>query len=164
VSNDIIDQIKKIDYEGRIGRDFDHKPVVMTLGKVNVKKTPGIQHTTLALDVADIEGKIGIYDMLGSHLRVNDEELQLCVGQLDALSREKWNRIIKNEGNRELETINLDILGLLEQLPPTDEILQREFTCNKRTLYEMVVMGMKNRLLNIQILQIRKEEWKKIIY
>jgi len=162
VSNDIIDQIKKIDYEGRIGRDFDHKPVVMTLGKINAKKTLGIQHTTLALEVSDIEGKIGIYDMLCSHLRENDAELQLCVGQLDALSREKWNRVIKNEGNRELEMINLDIVGILEQLPPTDEILQREFSCNKRTLYEMVIMGMKNRLLNIQILHNKERGMEKL--
>jgi len=152
VSTTIIDCISKVYYENRLGRDFDHKPVMLELGKSTTKYIPSIRHGTLDDITANIEGKIGIYELISAHLVEINIDLNRVIGRLEVLIREKRKIIWEGEGDRSLETVDDEIEAELINLPGMIDLLNNDFTCDKRTLYEVTMMGLKNRLLNLQII------------
>ena len=44
-----------------------------------------------------------------------------------------------------------ELTAVVDSFPNVDEIIEREKTCNNRTLYEVYIMAIKNRLIGIQI-------------
>jgi len=156
VSTNFIDAVSKIYYEHRLGRDFDHKPVMLEIGKKTGNPTMGIRHGTLEESTALIEGKIGIYEIVCAHLSLEDQDIANTIGRLEILCREKRLASI-GEGVRTIEEIEGEINNCLINLPNTMELMARGFTCDKRTLYEVTMMGLKNRLLNLQIISNRNK-------
>ena len=83
-------------------------------------------------------------------MRVSNEGLRASIGQAELALREieslkkseKWEKIPRRKG--ELEVI-------MGNLPNVNEMLGSELTCDKRTLYEVTLMAIKNRLIGIQV-------------
>ena len=44
-----------------------------------------------------------------------------------------------------------EIEGIINNMPEETDMLDREFICDFRTLYEVLIMGIKNRLLGIPL-------------
>ena len=45
----------------------------------------------------------------------------------------------------------LVIQGIIDTLPGVEEMLRGEFSCSRKNLYEVMIMGLKNRLIGIQV-------------
>ena len=50
-----------------------------------------------------------------------------------------------------------EIEGIINNMPEETDMLDREFICDYRTLYEVLIMEIKNRLLGIQADNKRRE-------
>ena len=65
---------KNVVYEDRLGRDFDHKEVTLSLGhRQNVRKEQ-IFKDTVNDERAKFSGIVAFYDTLNEHKRVPDEQ------------------------------------------------------------------------------------------
>jgi hypothetical protein len=148
--------VNDVGYKNRIGLDFDHKEVRMDIGR-NKKGIGGkkeyIANSTLKQNYAEIMGLLGYYDTVNNHLVTRDMEIVTCIGNLETRTREieLLDILTKNH-------VNIDNLGRRQALMDEVEelkiwlirkgdLLDREFTCNFKTLYEVVTMGIKGRLL-----------------
>ena len=40
---------------------------------------------------------------------------------------------------------------IIDNLPGVEEMLRGDFSCNKKSLYEVMIMGLKNRLIGVQV-------------
>ena len=61
------------------------------------------------------------------------------------------DRVLGDEVVNEIEEKEVEIEELLEGLPGIIELMEMDFTCDYRKLYEVLIMGIKNRLLGIQV-------------
>ena len=150
VSRELIRLIRNVRYEDRLGRDFDHKEVTLTLGGQNKTSKEQIFKDTINKERAKYVGAIAFYDIINEHLRTPDEELRVTVGIAEQKLREI--EILKiRENYDELPGKIAELTAVKELFPNAEEIIEREKTCNNRTLYEVHIMAIKNRLIGIQI-------------
>jgi exonuclease III len=70
ISPDLLGLISKVKYKDRLSADFDHKEVVMTVGRAgkNINKIV-IYDSTLTDLLSDNAGMLAVYDALCTHLR-----------------------------------------------------------------------------------------------
>ena len=95
-------------------------------------------------------GAIAFYETVNEHMRVPNEGLRASIGQAELALREieslkksdKWEEIPRKKGELEITMGNL--LNV-------NEMLGSELTCDKRTLYEVTLMAIKNRLIGIPV-------------
>jgi len=164
VSNDILEITKSVCYEERLSFDFDHKEVSITLGKKSQMGRINIYEETLRDCMSNANGALAVFSALCTHLANKDELAERNVTQLDILIREQElcnimrrigaiDELTAMERSQTCErNINLTVARLEAQ-----DLLNREFSCDFRTVYEMCLMGIKNNLLAIQG-QIKKEK------
>jgi hypothetical protein len=113
--------------------------------------------STLKDELASRIGILGMYEVYASHLRVRDEELDRNVTQLDILIRNaELINILRdtNQGGEELDNRyreclqNMDLI--IERMRGMN-VLEKDFGgYGYRTLYEVVTMGLKNKMMEIQ--------------
>jgi hypothetical protein len=106
--------------------------------------------------ISDNIGKLAIYECLAARLAVGDRELTRDVAQLDILIRGlELNLLIVNtaaEGEIVEENIRTGIenIRVVTNRLEGFNILERDFTCNYRSLYEVVLISLKNKLMEVQ--------------
>ena len=152
ISTDLLQSVNGIRYEDRLGRDFDHKEVVLELGGGKKTASTNIKTDTLKEDSSTIIGKISFYDMINEHLIEPLDIVRDRVGRLEQLFREKYTRgndTIIDEGPR-IGEIDREMEGILRELPTEREMLDLPSNCDDRVKYEVVIMSIKNRLTGLQ--------------
>jgi hypothetical protein len=156
LSPEILGLVHSVVYEDRLSMDFDHKEVSSTLG---TKPTAGkmvVFDDTLLDPISEYIGKLAIYECLAAHLAVGDRELTRDVAQLDILIRGlELNLLIVNTaagGEIVEENIRTGIenIRVVTNRLEGFNILERDFTCNYRSLYEVVLISLKNKLMEVQ--------------
>jgi hypothetical protein len=157
ISPELIDRVTRIRYEDRLGADFDHKGVNLVLGRKAKWGKISIHDSTLGDAITIPVGTWAIYDAIGNHLVDRDVVLHNNLVQLDLLIREKELvdiMISKNgltiELNERLSNVMENINTVLTRLPRIEELVGREFGCDYRQLYEVIVNGIKNVLVAVQ--------------
>ena len=60
--------IRNVRYEDRLGRDFDHKEVTLTLGGPNKTRKEQIFRDAINAERAKYVGAIAFYDIINEHL------------------------------------------------------------------------------------------------
>ena len=88
ISSALIMQVDNTKYEDRLGRDFDHREVIMSLGKKGGKRKEYIYKSTLDSDRAKYAGLIAFYDTTNEHALTPCEQVRLLVGQLEVAVRQ----------------------------------------------------------------------------
>ena len=159
ISVGLLDKVNVIKYEDRLGRDFDQKEVLLKIGRGEKVATNNIKESTLKSEGAKLIGLLSFYEMLNEHLRVPEPEIGLIVGRIEAAIKRKEEYIDIEIENIEARIAGLEdeILALITFLPSSNDMINRPSTCNSRMKYEMVTMGIKNRLLSLQANIHRKE-------
>ena len=156
VSRDMIDVVKRVKYESKLGADFDHKMVILSLGK---KSTSGgkmfIYNNTLEHKLCKILGTAYIYDSLSNHLAVRDEELIRVVSLVlrrveEYLNIEKEGQVSGADIEPRLTELLVNMSEIMDDLPGIEEILGRNFTCGWGVLYEVTSCSLKNKLVELQ--------------
>jgi hypothetical protein len=157
ISPALMNEISKVVYEDRISSDFDHREAVLTMGKKPVKGKITIYNSTIDHRYAEPMGLIGIYDALLTHLKTPDGKLNVIIGRGEQIMRELTEIIEINntlgateERNERIRRKEEEIERALGALPGVDELLTREYQCSKCTLYEVVVLNLKNRMTMLQ--------------
>jgi hypothetical protein len=89
-------EISKVVYEDRISSEFDHKEVVLTMGKKPAKGKITIYNSTIDNKYAEPMGVIGIYDALLTHLITPEGELNVIIGRGEQIMRELMALIEEN--------------------------------------------------------------------
>ena len=124
--------------------------MTLILGGQNKTRKEQIFRDTINEERAKHVGTIAFYDIINEHLRVPDEELRATVGIAEQKLREI--KILKiRENYDELLGKIAELTAVLDSFPNIEAILEREKTCNNRTLYEVYIMAIKNKLIGIQI-------------
>ena len=164
ISIGLLDKVHVIKYEDRLGRDFDHKEVLLKIGRGASVATNNIKESTVKSEGAKLIGLLSFYEILNAHLREPDPEIGLIVGRIEAAIKRKEDYIDREIENREVRIAGLEaeILAIIATLPSSNDMLNRPSTCNNRMKYEMVTMGIKNRLLSLQANIRRKEISKRL--
>ena len=85
----LLDKVNVIKYEDRLGRDFDHKEVLLKIGRGEKVATNNIKESTLKSEGAKLIGLLSFYEMLNEHLRVPEPEIGLIVGRIEAAIKRK---------------------------------------------------------------------------
>jgi hypothetical protein len=113
--------------------------------------------STLKDVLSESVGTLAIYEIVIAHLMLPDQMLTNNVSQLDILIREKEliNHVLKLRGdnivlNERLNTVDRNIVTVMDRLPTFVDLMERDFTCDFRKLYEVTVMNLKNRLVALQ--------------
>jgi len=157
ISTNLMNIINKVYYEERISSDFDHKEVVMYIGKKFPRGKISIFNSTLDDPSADNLGKLSIYETLSIHLQNPDLALTGIIGSIDRKMVETRelieleNKFGTNERRMQrIENLSREIDDMFRDLPRIEDILDLEFSCDKRTLYEVVTLGIKNKLVGLQ--------------
>jgi hypothetical protein len=157
ISPDLIDRVARITYDDRLGADFDHKGVNLTLGAKAKWGKISIHDSTLSDSITTPVGTWAIYDAIGNHLVDRDGILNNNLIQLDLLIREKElvDIMISRNGltvelNDRLTNVMENLNTVINRLPRIEELMNREFGCDYRQLYEVIVNGIKNVLVAVQ--------------
>jgi exonuclease III len=141
IDKELIDQVKSVKYEDRLGYDFDHKMVTLIFGKKCNNNNIYIYADTLNHNMADILGKISVYDTLNNHTlpELRNDDLSLSIGRaLMAINDYKNMELRLNNilNNNILPDILLNMKNELENLirywPSIDNMLNLNYTCNWR--------------------------------
>ncbi len=107
--------------------------------------------------LSDSIGTLAVYEMVCSHLSIPDRDLDNSVKQLDLLIREKEliYHVLKTKGDNlmlreRLAIVERNTETIINRFPLMSNILESEFSCNFRQLYEVTLMNLKNRLVALQ--------------
>jgi hypothetical protein len=84
IHRDIIGNVRKVIYEDKFSHDFDHKMVVLYMGKVQRISNPKIYNDTLCHELITCVGTSFIYDTLNNHCSHVDASLSRKIGNLVA--------------------------------------------------------------------------------
>ena len=103
-----------------------------------------------------------MYDILSEHLRFPIDRVRLQLGQIESKLRELNRNIGVMGGEMDINDERIEekweeIEGIINNMPEETDMLDREFICDYRTLYEVLIMEIKNRLLGIQADNKRRE-------
>jgi len=157
VGEEIINLVRKVKYEDRLSFDFDHKMVSLWLGKQQVKNRINIFASTLEHHLAEIVGKVSIYDCINNHLVTRFENLSGCIGNVMRWLQEYYEVECAmytsiNPENCQVRMVTLQgwVLHELQGLPDIEVLLELEFTCNFKNLYEAVANNLKLSLAELQ--------------
>jgi exonuclease III len=157
IDNSLLEYVKNVRYEDRLSADFDHKEVLLTIGEAPPVGKITIYDSTLSDSLSESIGVLALYDILGSHLSVRDEILDRNVTQLDILIRNaeliKILILVERGDIEELEDRlrnTMENIGITVNRLRGMNILEREYQCNYRALYEVSMMGLKNKLMEVQ--------------
>jgi hypothetical protein len=115
-------------------------------------------------------GVYAIYDVINNHLEVRNEGLTRTLVQLDLLVKEREivNNLIGRLGitdelRERASNVDINIGVVNRRLPVLTDLLGGRFSCNFRSLYEAIMMGLKNALMILQERkrseEARKREW-----
>jgi hypothetical protein len=98
-----------------------------------------------------------VFENLAKNLVHVDEYVVNNITQLNilVLEKEQLNRRALLEGEddnliRALETNRINMQLVNDRLPTISTMMGREFRCDFRTLYEGIIMGVKNALMGVQ--------------
>ena len=97
------------------------------------------------------------FQILNEHLIEPIENIRITLGEIEQKVTQISSIYNVNEGVLsdevaiEIEVKEMEIEELLGELPGIAELIEMEFTCDYRNLYEVLIMGIKNRLLGIQV-------------
>jgi exonuclease III len=156
-SPNVIENISKVVYEDRLQADFDHKEVILHLGKKVRRCKINIFDRTLKDLLSDTVGVLAVYEILSAHLTTQDPTLNNNVKQLDILIREKelLRQTMRIRGGNvilmdRIGTVDQNIETIINRLPVMHVMMERDFLCNHRKLYEVMLMNLKNRLVALQ--------------
>jgi hypothetical protein len=157
ISPELLDSVDRVKYEDRLGSDFDHREVTLKLGHKGIGVKVTIHDSTLQDITAEDMVRMAVYENVANNLVTVDEGIRDNLIQFNILINEKEElcRRLQVDGNnvevrQRLETNDRNMTVVRERLPTLIELLGREFICNYRTLYEGVIMGVKNVLMGIQ--------------
>ncbi len=157
ISPDLLDSVNTVSYEDRLGSDFDHKEVILKFCRKNSGSRIMIRDSTLNNEIADDVVLMAVYENLVNNLAVRDGDTSGNLAQLNILLRDKEQLLglASINGNdiefiRRMHTVDLNIGVIKERLPTLRELVGRVFSCNYRILYEGIIMGVKNAILDIQ--------------
>jgi hypothetical protein len=121
--------------------------------------------TTLEDMLADPIGLLSVYEAISTHLEVGDIELDRFIGRLDTNIREiellgiVVIRTGENEfTNNRIEVANTALNNVINELPDINLLLERSITCSYRSLYEVAVINLKNRLIARQTAKLKECE------
>jgi hypothetical protein len=102
-------------------------------------------------------GVMSVYDTVNNHLVEQNVDIRNNVTQLDILIREVEliKVLMSREGcTEELErrraTAENNIAIVMGRFPEMANLIEGEFSCNYKQLYEMIMMGLKNVLVAVQ--------------
>ena len=129
ISRELITQVKNVAYEDRLGRDFDHKEVTLSLGHRQKVRKEQIFKDTVNDERAKFSGIVAFYDTMNEHKRVPDEQLREKVGQTEQLLRD-IEKIKLAERWDELPAKIMELNELMDTYPNIEALLEGEFTCN----------------------------------
>ena len=102
-------------------------------------------------------GKCAMYDILNEHLIDPVENIRIRLGEIEQKVQQVSSIYNANEGvlseevKIEIEGKELEIEEILGEMPGIAELSEMIFTCDYRNLYEVLMMGIKNRLMGIQV-------------
>ena len=100
-------------------------------------------------------GKCALYD--NEHLVEPIENVRDRLGEIEQKVKQISSIYNDNEGvlseevKIEIEEKETEIEEILGELPDIANFLELDFTCDFRNLYEVLIMGIKNRLMGIQV-------------
>jgi hypothetical protein len=164
IDNSLLEYVKSVRYEDRLSADFDHKEVLLTIGKAPPVGRVTIYDSTLSDPLSESIGVLALYDILGNHLTVRDDNLDRNVTQLDILIRNaeltKILILVERGNKEELEDQmrnTMENIGITVNRLRGMNMLEREYQCNYRALYEVAMMGIKNKLMEVQA-RIRRDK------
>ena len=170
VSRNILGDIRNIMYEDRLGRDFDPQ-VKMVLGKGKGVHKEDIYKETINSSETEYVGILTFLDIVNEHKVQPCENVRQILGDLENRIRDLELYKIRNEyGDRDEEGIlvitgieNRErvINGIINGLPDTEALLAGDLSCSRRDLYEVMIIGLKNRLLAIQVKMAKGEKNKR---
>jgi hypothetical protein len=150
----IIDTVK---YADRLSVEFDHKEVLMNIGRKPPVGRITIYDSTLNNKVSESIGIYAIYDTIANHLENRDNDLDRWLTQLDILIRNvELLTVLRDSGwedeesrNRYMECFtNIDVI--VTRIRSRNFIEQNFGEYSYRQLYEVVTIGIKNKLMEIQ--------------
>ena len=156
VSKEILGITKSVKYEDRLGMDFDHKEVILTIGRSVQPGKITVFDDTLRDEVVNYVGPLAIYEMLSEHLQDRDERVVRDIAQLDILIRGmELNRILLRVRGWDREIIDRITDGeanarLIIRRLGDHNLLLRRFSCDYRRLYEVCMVQLKNKLMEVQ--------------
>jgi hypothetical protein len=165
VSKDVVNDVKHVIYEERLGADFDHKEVTLKIGKTRANGKMNVFDTTLDDSLAEYMGFLSVYEAIATHLEVRDDALDRNIGRLDMSIREKeliGIVVIRTGGNdftqNRLDVVNNVLDNVIRELPDISLLLERGITCSYRSLYEVALINLKNRLIARQTARLKECE------
>ena len=147
VSSSVMGEVKNVIYEDRIGRDFDHKGVTLILGRAEGIRKEKIHNETLSRNEIKYIGVLAFLDIINEHKTVPDANIRRTLGQLELRIRELEllklsHGVIGNEdgGEEGGEIIEKELViqEIIDTLPGVEEMLRGEFSCNRKSLYEVL--------------------------
>ncbi len=152
-----MEYVKSVRYEDRLSADFDHKEVSLIIGKIPPVGKITIYDSTLSDSLAESIGILALFDTYASHLLERDENLDRNVAQLDILIRNAellkilllLERGDKAELEERLRTTMENASLIIDRLRGLN-MLERDYQCSFRALYEVSMMGIKNKLMEVQ--------------
>jgi exonuclease III len=157
ISEGLLDSVDKVRYEERLGSDFDHREVTLKLGRSGIGTKITIHDSTLHDDIAEDKVYLTVYENVANNLVNLDENIRENLVQMNILIREKeiLGRQARVDGGnieirQSLETNQINMGVIKDRLPNINELMGRAFTCNYRMLYEGIIMGVKNVLMETQ--------------
>ena len=158
ISEDFIPLIRKVKYEERLSFDFDHKFVSLFIGK---KKGGGntmkIFNSTLENVLCKTVGILSMYDTINNHLITRFENLSVHLGNCMRNLQEYFDveyatacSVNPDMGRERLAILSERIEAGLALLPDFNILLELEFTCDYKSLYEVVMNNLKFSLVDLQ--------------
>jgi hypothetical protein len=101
ISPELLDSVNNISYEDRLGSDFDHKEVVLKLGRKKSGARIVIRDGTLNNAMANDMMLMTVYENIVNNFVVIDRGISDNLAQLNILLKEKENtlRLIAVHGN-----------------------------------------------------------------
>ena len=166
MSGDLATVLDNVKYEDRLGRDFDHREVTLTFGRKKGCRKEHIYSDTVCNFRAKYAGILAALDIINEHKTTPNELIReklvtlgnmvlrwvntkIRLGELD----QDGNILTKERG----EEMEREIDAYIRDHIDIEQLLEGELTCSNTALYEVLVMGIKNRLIGLQR-QLNKEE------
>jgi exonuclease III len=157
VDNVLLEYVKSVRYEDRLSADFDHKEVLLTIGKTPPVGKVTIYDNTLSDSLSESIGLLALFDSYANHVVDRDVEFDRNLTQLDILIRNaeliKILLLLERGDIRELkERLNntMESIGVVINRLRGFNMLEREYQCDYRALHEVSMMGIKNKLMEVQ--------------
>jgi hypothetical protein len=157
ISPELIDWVGKVKYEDRLGSDFDHKEVMLQLGEGNQTGKISIGDGLLEEPTVEDISNWAVYDSIANHLQERDGGLVNNLAQYQILISVDENIRRREElsgstpdlvEERNVNTNNIRVVK--NRLPNLEELLGRGLTCDYRNLYEIIMIGVKTNLTELQ--------------